>query len=64
MEARRRACIAEQAVVSAPRMRNAARPITALLLDGIRGTRPLPVLMAELVAGLRAWARERTVPAD
>ena len=30
----------------------------------IRGTRPLSVLMAEQVAALRAWALERTVPAD
>ena len=29
-----------------------------------RNTRPLSVLMAEQVAMLRAWARERTVPAD
>ena len=27
-------------------------------------TRPLSVIMAEKVASLRAWARERAVPAD
>ncbi len=34
------------------------------LLDEIRQTRPLSVVMAEKVASLRAWAAERTVPAD
>ena len=37
---------------------------TDLLMAEIRGTRPLSVLMAEQVAALRAWALERTVPAD
>jgi hypothetical protein len=37
---------------------------TALLLAELHNTRPLSVLMAEQVAMLRAWARERTVPAD
>ena len=30
----------------------------------LKRTRPLSVVMAEKVAALRAWARERTVPAD
>jgi SpoVK/Ycf46/Vps4 family AAA+-type ATPase len=30
----------------------------------LRRTRPLSVVMAEKVAALREWARERTVPAD
>ena len=30
----------------------------------MKRTRPLSVVMAEKVAELRAWARERTVPAD
>jgi len=30
----------------------------------MRRTRPLSVVMAEKVAALRAWASERTVPAD
>ncbi|MFN7551347.1 MAG: AAA family ATPase [Pseudomonadota bacterium] len=34
------------------------------LLAEIRNTRPLSVLMAEQVQGLREWARSRTVPAD
>ncbi len=33
------------------------------LLQEIRSTRPLSVLMREKVEALRAWARERTVPA-
>ena len=40
------------------------KPTQAHLLAEIRNTRPLSVLMAERVAELRAWARERTVPAD
>src|SRR5690606_5958652 len=36
----------------------------ARLLEEIRGTRPLSVLMAEQVQALRAWALPRTVPAD
>jgi len=34
------------------------------LLDEIRDTRPLSVVMAERVGALRAWACERTVPAN
>jgi SpoVK/Ycf46/Vps4 family AAA+-type ATPase len=41
-----------------------ARPAQEHLVAEIRATRPLAVLMAEKVAALRAWARERTVPAD
>ncbi|MEC9363121.1 MAG: AAA family ATPase [Pseudomonadota bacterium] len=37
---------------------------TALVLDELRRTRPLSVVMAEPIEALRAWARERTVPAD
>jgi hypothetical protein len=36
----------------------------AHVMDEIRATRPLSVLMAEKVDGLREWARSRTVPAD
>jgi SpoVK/Ycf46/Vps4 family AAA+-type ATPase len=36
----------------------------ALILHELRATQPLSVVMAERVNGLRAWARERTVPAD
>jgi len=34
------------------------------LLEEIRATRPLSVVMREQVQALRAWARDRTVPAD
>jgi SpoVK/Ycf46/Vps4 family AAA+-type ATPase len=34
------------------------------LVDELKQTRPLSVVMAEKVAKLRAWAAERTVPAD
>jgi hypothetical protein len=30
----------------------------------MRSTRPLAVVMAEKVAALRAWAKDRTVSAD
>jgi hypothetical protein len=33
-------------------------------MQEIRNTRPLSVIMAEQVSALRAWASERTVPAD
>ncbi|MEO8464953.1 MAG: AAA family ATPase [Gammaproteobacteria bacterium] len=36
----------------------------ALILHELRATQPLSVVMAEQVAALRAWARDRTVPAD
>ena len=56
----------EQAIVSGLYAAHAEqRPLdTDLLMAEIRGTRPLSVLMAEQVAALRAWALERTVPAD
>ncbi|MBB5015492.1 AAA family ATPase [Rehaibacterium terrae] len=56
----------EQCVVGALYAAHAAAsPVSeALLLEEIGGTRPLSVLMAEKVEALRAWARERTVPAD
>ena len=56
----------EQAIVSALYTAHAEqKPLdTPLLLQEIHGTRPLSVIMAEQVTALRAWARERTVPAD
>lgn len=56
----------EQAVVAALYAAAAAKasPNQAYVLEEIRSTRPLSVLMAERVAALREWARERTVPAD
>jgi len=37
---------------------------TGLVLSAIAGTSPLSVTMAEDIAALREWARERCVPAD
>jgi len=56
----------EQAIVSALYTAHAeAKPVdTDMLLHEIRNTRPLSVVMAEQVNALRAWASERTVPAD
>jgi hypothetical protein len=56
----------EQVVVAALYAAAADRiaPTQQHLLDAIRATRPLSVLMAERVAALREWARSRTVPAD
>ncbi|MBN6150676.1 AAA family ATPase [Xanthomonas sp. AmX2] len=56
----------EQAIVSGLYAAHAeGRPLdTDLLMQEIRGTRPLSVVMAEQVQALREWARERTVPAD
>jgi len=56
----------EQAVVSGLYSAHAVQtPLDETrLLGEIAGTRPLSVLMAEQVNGLREWARTRTVPAD
>jgi len=56
----------EQAIVSGLYAAHAAqRPLdTPLLMEEVRGTRPLSVLMAEQVEALRAWAAPRTVAAD
>jgi SpoVK/Ycf46/Vps4 family AAA+-type ATPase len=56
----------EQAVVSAVYAALASGgPATAQhILQEIRTTRPLSITMAERIAGLRAWAMERTVSAD
>ena len=56
----------EQAIVSALYTAHAdKRPVDeACVLGELRNTRPLSVLMAEQVQGLREWARSRTVPAD
>ena len=55
----------EQAIVSGLYAAHAEQRAldTDLLMAEVRGTRPLSVLMAEPVAALREWARERTVPA-
>lgn len=56
----------EQAVVSAVYAAHAsgASATAQHILQEIRATRPLSVIMAEKIAELRAWAAERTVPAD
>jgi SpoVK/Ycf46/Vps4 family AAA+-type ATPase len=56
----------EQAVVSALYAAHAdgGRLDAQHVLAEIANTRPLSVLMAEQVQGLREWARTRTVPAD
>jgi SpoVK/Ycf46/Vps4 family AAA+-type ATPase len=56
----------EQAIVAALYTAHAEqKPLdTDLLMQEIRQSRPLSVLMAEQVEALRAWAIERTVPAD
>ena len=56
----------EQAIVSGLYAAHAEqRPLdTELLMEEIRGTRPLSVLMSEQVEALRDWALPRTVPAD
>ncbi|MBO3086798.1 AAA family ATPase [Cellulomonas dongxiuzhuiae] len=55
----------EQAVVAATYAAHAhGRALdAATVLDELRATRPLAVVMAERVAALRAWAATRTVPA-
>ena len=42
----------------------AGRISTETLLQEIQRTRPLSVVMAEPMAALRAWAKERAVSAD
>ncbi len=56
----------EQVIVSALYSAHAEQGAldTHLLIQAIRETRPLSVLMAEQVQALRAWALPRTVPAD
>ncbi len=56
----------EQAIVAALYTTHAQdkRPDAAAIAREIAATRPLAVVMAEQVAALRAWARERTVRAD
>jgi len=56
----------EQAVVAALYSAHAKHvaPDATLLAGEIAATRPLAVVMAERVEALRAWAQDRTVPAD
>jgi len=56
----------EQAIVAALYSAHAKHvaPDAQLLATEIAATRPLAVVMAESVAALRDWAKDRTVPAD
>ena len=56
----------EQAVVAALYASHAESHVLsqAALLDALRDTRPLSVIMAERINWLRQWAAERCVPAD
>jgi SpoVK/Ycf46/Vps4 family AAA+-type ATPase len=56
----------EQAVVAATYTALAQQQAlhTAGLLDELSHTRPIAVVMAEDIAALREWARDRTVPAN
>jgi SpoVK/Ycf46/Vps4 family AAA+-type ATPase len=56
----------EQAVVSAlyTAFSGGRELETPTVLEELRATRPLSVTRAEEIAGLRAWARDRTVPAS
>jgi SpoVK/Ycf46/Vps4 family AAA+-type ATPase len=56
----------EQAIVAALYAAHAAKaPLNDFMLRAeLKQTRPLSVLMAERVQGLREWAQGRTVPAD
>jgi SpoVK/Ycf46/Vps4 family AAA+-type ATPase len=56
----------EQAIVSALYSAHADGGVVdeARLLEELKNTRPLSVLMAEQVQTLRQWAASRTVPAD
>ena len=56
----------EQAVVSALYGAHATdeKAGAAHVLNELQATRPLSRVMAERIAALRAWAKERTVPAD
>ncbi|HEV7714601.1 MAG TPA: AAA family ATPase [Steroidobacteraceae bacterium] len=56
----------EQAIVAALYTSHSTKqPMSAsLIAQELRATQPLSVVMAEQVASLRAWARDRTVPAD
>jgi hypothetical protein len=56
----------EQGIVAALYTAHASkRPMSAALIaHELQSTQPLSVVMAEQVAALRAWAQDRTVPAD
>jgi SpoVK/Ycf46/Vps4 family AAA+-type ATPase len=53
----------EQGVVAALYQAQGRALTTADILNELRATRPLSVVMAEQMTALRDWARSRTVPA-
>jgi SpoVK/Ycf46/Vps4 family AAA+-type ATPase len=55
----------EQAIVAAmyTAASSASKLTTDILLQEIRNTSPLSVVMAEQIARLRLWAEDRTIPA-
>lgn len=55
----------EQAIIAALYTATAdAKPLTTdILLAELAGTSPLSIVMAEQIAGLRLWAKDRTIPA-
>jgi hypothetical protein len=56
----------EQAIVAALYTANSTKQpmCAALIARELQATQPLSVVMGEQVAALRAWAKDRTVPAD
>jgi ATP-dependent 26S proteasome regulatory subunit len=56
----------EQAVVAALYTSHSTRQpmCAAMIAHELKATQPLSVVMGEQVAALRAWAKDRTVPAD
>jgi hypothetical protein len=56
----------EQAIVAALYTAHSTKlPMSAsLIAHELKSTQPLSVVMGEQIASLRAWARDRTVPAD
>jgi hypothetical protein len=56
----------EQAVVSALYTAHANKQVVdgRMIAAELDATKPLSVVMGEKIADLRAWAAERTVPAD
>ena len=54
----------EQVVVSSLYAVHDDKVNTQHILDGIKSTRPLSIVMAEKIEQLRLWAHDRTVPVD
>lgn len=54
----------EQAVISSRYSTQSERPDTESILEELRRTRPLSIVMRERIEALRRWAADRTVSAD